>query len=53
MNGFALDRGTLAVLASTTISEVISKGSEDSLYVTNLAQEVPHLEKLQMRLDAS
>ena len=53
MDGFAFDGGTLAVLASTTTSEVISKGFEDSMYVTNLVQGVPRLEKLQMRLDAS
>ena len=53
MDGFALDGWTLAVLADATISEIISKDSEDSMYGTNLAQGVPRLEKLQMRLDAS
>jgi hypothetical protein len=53
MHGFALDRGTLAIRADATISEIINKVSEDSMQVTNLAQWVPHLEKLQVRLGVS
>lgn len=53
MDGFAFDGGTLAVLAGAAISEIVNRVSDDSMFVTNLAQRVAHLEKSQMRLDAS